>query len=236
MGDVLNVGGITKTSYTDIKQILFDAHHFLAVPIMLDNTAKNDDGVCLAGTPLAGDLLVRATPFVKAAVVGSTKGVYTIQITTAFEADETLVIDGVTYTAKAVESVAKREFAVGANAAAQVTSLAKMVVSANFVVTAASDKLTFTQKKAGYGDAPVASKEATTGVIGEVTEATAPVVGTSNAVGVLLHDVTLGAAGDKNAVMLIHGFVNYARLDSSVQALIQEAIKASLQPMVVFVQ
>lgn len=55
----------------------------------------------------------------------------------------------------------------------------------------------------------------------------------SNAVGVLLHDVDV-TAGENNGTLLIFGFVNTNRLDSTTKALITAEVKAAL-PMIKFV-
>ena len=55
---MFNNGSIKTQAYVYVKQILGN-DHFVAVGAVIDNTAKNSDGVCLAGTPLTGDLLVR---------------------------------------------------------------------------------------------------------------------------------------------------------------------------------
>ena len=68
-----------------------------------------------AGTPIFvnfGNLQADA-----AAAVGPTAGVFTLQITTAFAADEVITIAGVNYTCKAAEDVEGNKFA-GADAAA----------------------------------------------------------------------------------------------------------------------
>ena len=55
----------------------------------------------------------------------------------------------------------------------------------------------------------------------------------SNAVGILLHDVDV-TAGENNGTLLIFGFVNTNRLDSTTKALITAEVKAAL-PMIKFV-
>lgn len=62
-----NVGGVKSESYVNINQILGNTH-FIGLSVILDNTAKNAAGKCLAGTPLYGDLTKRdggANAFVK---------------------------------------------------------------------------------------------------------------------------------------------------------------------------
>lgn len=69
---MFNQSGITKTNLTNVRQILGN-EHYIAVSAIIDNTAKNSDGMCLAGTPLTGDLLKRAggaDAFTKAATTG----------------------------------------------------------------------------------------------------------------------------------------------------------------------
>lgn len=55
----------------------------------------------------------------------------------------------------------------------------------------------------------------------------------SNAVGILLHDVDV-TAGENNGTLLIFGFVNTNRLDSTTKALITADVKTAL-PMIKFV-
>ena len=55
----------------------------------------------------------------------------------------------------------------------------------------------------------------------------------SNAVGILLHDVDV-TTGENNGTLLIFGFVNTNRLDSTTKALITAEVKAAL-PMIKFV-
>ena len=59
--------------------------------------------------------------------------------------------------------------------------------------------------------------------------------GASNAVGVLLHDVDV-TDGAGNGALLIFGFVNTARLDSEVSALITAEVKTALTAKVTFVK
>ena len=69
---MFNQSGIVKTDLVNIRQILGN-EHYIAVSAIIDNTAKNSDGMCLAGTPLTGDLLKRtggADAFTKATTTG----------------------------------------------------------------------------------------------------------------------------------------------------------------------
>lgn len=66
------------------------------------------------------------------------------------------------------------------------------------------------------------------------TEASAGSSGVaSNAVGVLLHDVDV-TDGDNNGAILIFGFVNTNRIDSTTKGKLTEYVKAAL-PMIKFV-
>lgn len=56
----------------------------------------------------------------------------------------------------------------------------------------------------------------------------------SNAVGVLLHDVDV-TSGSANGTILIFGFVNTNRLDSTVKTLIDTAVKTALNGKVTFI-
>lgn len=65
---MFNAGGITSTEYVNIDQILANTN-FVAISAIIDNTAKNASGKCLAGTPLKGDFTKRdggANAFVEA--------------------------------------------------------------------------------------------------------------------------------------------------------------------------
>ena len=69
---MFNQSGIVKTDLVNIRQILGN-EHYIAVSAIIDNTAKNSDGMCLAGTPITGDLLKRAggaDAFTKATTTG----------------------------------------------------------------------------------------------------------------------------------------------------------------------
>ena len=69
---MFNQRGIVKTDLVNVRQILGN-EHYIAVSAIIDNTAKNSDGMCLAGTPLTGDLLKRAggaDAFTKATTTG----------------------------------------------------------------------------------------------------------------------------------------------------------------------
>lgn len=69
---MFNQSGIVKTDLVNVRQILGN-EHYMAVSAIIDNTAKNSDGMCLAGTPITGDLLKRGggtDAFTKAATTG----------------------------------------------------------------------------------------------------------------------------------------------------------------------
>ena len=69
---MFNNGKLVTEDVVNVRQILAN-EHFVAVGAILDNTAKNSDGKCLAGTPLTGDLLKRtggADAFTKATTTG----------------------------------------------------------------------------------------------------------------------------------------------------------------------
>jgi hypothetical protein len=244
---MLNKSGITKTTLTVPKQILANVELQSSVGCVVAQAAGEVVGgmrIVKAGTPVYGDLDARTTPFVAETTADTgTKGIYTVQITTPATAGDKLVIEGVNYEHAAAEDVAAKKFA-GANAAAQVTSLLKMVTTADFVVEAvsgATDKIKFTQKVAKTGDAPVvtATLAEDTGalVVGNVTEVTSADTGvqTSNANAVILHDVNV-TAGNANATVLIFGFVNTNMLDASVKAKITPAVKAALNAKVTFIK
>ena len=218
---MLNRSGITSTNYGNVKQILANVDLQASVGCIVPQSIGTDVGskkIAKAGTPIAVNFANLQADV--AAAVGPTPGVFTLQITTAFAADEKLTIEGVDYTCAATEDVAGKKFA-GANAAAQVTSLLKMVTTEDYDVAAvsgATDKLGFTQKVADVSDTagPTVSKTSTTGAIGSVTKVTDPSAGTTgNAV--LLHDVDV-TAGKANGTALYVGVVNVNRLDADVAA------------------
>jgi len=220
---MLNKSGVTKTTLTAPKQILANVELQASVGCIVPTTLGVTVGarkIVKAGTPISvnfGNLQADV-----AAAVGPTVGVFTLQITTAFAADEVITIAGVNYTCAAAEDVEGKLFA-GADAAAQITSLLKMVKTDKYVVAAVSgstDKLGFTQKVADVTDTtgPTVSKTSTTGVIGSVTKVTDPSAGTTgNAV--LLHDVDV-TAGKANGTALYIGIVNVNRLEADVRAMV----------------
>lgn len=55
---MLNVGGISTESIVNVDQILANTN-YVAISAIVDNTAKNAAGKCLAGTPLYGDFTHR---------------------------------------------------------------------------------------------------------------------------------------------------------------------------------
>lgn len=220
---MLNKSGITKTTYGAPTQILANVELQASIGCIVPqslvaNADANGKKIAKAGTPIVVDFSDRQADV--AATVGPTLGVFTLQITTAFAADEKLTIDGVDYTCAAAEDVDAKKFA-GATAAAQVTSLLKMVTTDKYnvgAVVGATDKIGFTQKTVDVSDTsgPTVSKTSSTGAIGAVTKTATPDAGTTgNAV--LLHDVDV-TGGKANGTALYFGIVNYNRLDPAVQA------------------
>lgn len=240
---MFNNSGVRKVTGAAPVQILANVQlqHSVGVVVAQGSTQAGADGrkIIKAGTPLAGNLSARVTPFTVAADSPTpTKGVYTVQITVAASVGDKITIEGVVYECAAEEAVATKKFA-GSTAAEQVTSLLKMVVCADFDVAAvsgATDKIGFTQKVPDATNTPTATvTQAVEGTmtIGDVAQVTEPVVGTSNdAVGVLLHDVDV-TAGNTNGTLLIFGFVNLNRLDAATRALITEEAQEAL-PMIKF--
>lgn len=220
---MLNRDGITTASYGNTTQILANVDLQASVGCIVPQSLvpeadANGKKIAKAGTPIVVNFENLQADV--AASVGPTLGVFTLQITTAFAADEVLTIDGVNYTCKATESVSDKQFA-GANAAAQVTSLLKMVTTEKYDVAAvsgATDKLGFTQKVVDVSDTsgPTVSKTSSTGAIGSVTKTETPDAGTT-ANAVLLHDVDV-TASKANGTALYFGVVNINRLDVNTQA------------------
>lgn len=217
---MLNKSGVSKETYGAPTQILANVELQSSIGCIVPQSLGATVGskkIVKAGTPIVLDFSNRQADAV--ATVGPTLGYFTVQITTAFAADEVITIAGTAYTCAAVEDVDNKKFA-GATAAAQVTSLLKMVTTTKYnvaAVTGATDKIGFTQKTVDTSDTtgPTITKTATTGAIGSVTKVTDPNAGTTgNAV--VLHDVDV-TAGKANATALLFGFVNFNRLDSDVQ-------------------
>lgn len=236
---MLNNTGITKKTAVGPNQILMFTDPQVGVSIMVNNTGidAGSDGrkIIKAGTPVTGDLTNRGSAFTKATTSSGTKGTWTCEITTAFAADEKIIINGVTYTKGSTQSATDKVF-VGDSATEQATSLVAIVSDANFTLTNSSGVITFTQKTAdASGSAPTVTKTATTGAIGDVTAGTSPVDGTNNAVGVLLHDVDV-TAGTNNATLLIFGFVDLNKLDDATAASIVGAVKTALNAKVTFLR
>ena len=113
---MFNNGPIETQAYVNVKQILGN-DHFVAVGAVIDNTAKNSDGVCLAGTTLTGDLLLRnggANAFTKATTTGSTGNetnsakfvlLHDVVFDGTNDANATVLIHGVIQKAKCDSSV-----------------------------------------------------------------------------------------------------------------------------------
>lgn len=220
---MLNRDGITTTSYGNSTQILANVDLQASVGCIVPQSLvpeadANGKKIAKAGTPIVVNFENLQADV--AASVGPTLGVFTLQITTAFAADEVLTIDGVNYTCAATEDVANKKFA-GAREADQVTSLLKMVTTEKYDVAAVSgalDKLGFTQKVVDVSDTsgPTVSKTSSTGAIGSVTKTETPDAGTT-ANAVLLHDVDV-TANKANGTALYFGVVNINRLDVDTQA------------------
>ena len=236
---MLNTTGIKKETAVSVNQILAFVEPQVSVGVIVNNTNVDagSDGrkIIKAGTPITGDLTARGSAFTKATTTTGTKGTWTCEITTAFAADEKIVINGVTYTKGTTQSADDKVFA-GSSATEQATSLVAIVSDANFTLTNSSGVLTFTQKTADEaGAAPTVTKTATTGAIGSVTAGTSAVNGVSNAVGVMLHDVDV-TSGNNNATLLIFGFVNLDRFDVATAALISGAVKTALNGKITFIR
>ena len=220
---MLNRDGVKVQNYGSGTQILANVDLQASVGCIVPQSLvaeadANGKKIAKAGTPIVVDFSNLQADV--AASVGPTLGVFTVQITTAFAADEKITIEGVDYTCAATEDVAGKKFA-GATAAAQITSLLKMVTTDKYDVAAvsgATDKLGFTQKVVDVSDTtgPTVTKTSSTGAIGSVTKVTTPDAGaTANAV--LLHDVDV-TAGKANGTALYFGVVNINRLDTATQA------------------
>ena len=120
-------------------------------------------------------LIDDGVPHYDAITTAEVKGTYTLAISTAFAKDEKVTIDGVEY--KCVEGTPGENEFKGADKNAQATSLVSALNRnlLDFIATAASGTITFTQRVGGVGAKPTASTTATTGAIGSVTNGTAGV-------------------------------------------------------------
>lgn len=106
-------------------------------------------------------------------------------------------------------------------------------VSMSIVVddTAGTEDSTTKRKIVKAGTPLTGSLDARTTAFTKASSTGSPA--TSNAVGILLHDVDV-TAGENNGTLLIFGFVNTNRIDSTTKALITAEVKAAL-PMIKFV-
>lgn len=64
---------------------------------------------------------------------------------------------------------------------------------------------------------------------------TLPTTASSNAIGILLHDVDV-TSGKANASVLISGFVDMAKVDNTTAALITAEVKAALKGLITFMK
>ena len=113
---MFNNGKLVTEDVVNVRQILAN-EHFVAVGAILDNTAKNSDGKCLAGTPLTGDLLKRtggADAFTKATTTGGSGSetnpakfvlLHDVVFDGTNDANATVLIHGVIQKAKCDSSV-----------------------------------------------------------------------------------------------------------------------------------
>lgn len=229
-----------KKDYTTPKQILFNVEHQVSTSCIVEDlvyVVEDGKKVVKAGTPMVASLTNRGVPtYTSVAAASAVAGVWELKIKTKFTADETLKIGEDTYTCKATESVADKQFA-GATAADQVTSLLKMVTLTGFVVAAVSgktDTIGFTQSTASKTVIPTASKSAAATAVIELNKVVEPIPA-ADAVGVLLHDVDV-TFGNANGTLLIHGFVNLDRVDETTQLLITADVIANLAGRILFLR
>lgn len=213
---MLNRPGIETMTLGAPAQILANVELQASVGCLVpQDLGASQDGklIANAGLPIKIDPANLQSPAIADGT--ETAAVWAFSITTAFAADESITVDGTTYTCKATENVGSKQFA-GTTAAEQATSLLKMLASSDYVFSAGtSAQILAAQKEASSTEtAPVVSKTSSTGAISEVTKVTAYAKAAGNAM--LLHDVdvTNGAA---NGTALIFGFVNFNRLAEAVQ-------------------
>lgn len=195
--------GFFKTEMTNIKQILFCTDPQVSVGIIVDDTNVDagDDGskIVKAGTPMYGSLLDRDTPFdiqtssvdAKAtATVGGTGGITAATVTAA---TFSTAVSGVNGTYEFVYRTSSED-----------------------PETAAW----YIHIPGGYAPATLATYgiEVTgTAVAGDTITVVFTAAYETAPVGVLLHDVDV-TAGSNNGTLLIFGFVNINRLDTTTAA------------------
>lgn len=97
---MFNVGGITKENVVNVSQILANTN-YVAISAIVDNTAKNANGMCLAGTPLYGDFTARdggSDAFVKETTSGTSNAncvlLHDIVFDGSNDANATILIKG----------------------------------------------------------------------------------------------------------------------------------------------
>ena len=223
---MLNRSGIEIVSLGAPVQILANASIFASVGCIvpqhfgIEDVAKK---IVYAGTPVFVDSESLQNPVV--ADGAEVPAAWAFSITTAFAADETLTVDGTTYTCKATENVGSKQFA-GSTAAEQVTSLLKMLSSDDYTFRAGPDDdlIEAWQKTPNATEtAPVISKTSSTGAISEIEKIAN--YNRTDANAVLLQDVDV-TAGDGNGAALILGIVNFNRLNAFVQNVVRTGVNA----------
>jgi hypothetical protein len=233
---MLNQTGFETTVGTNVPQILAFPKLRAAVGIRMSAASYDTVGtkkVVRAGTPVFVDLLQRGTTAIVATTTDSgTKGVYTVEVTTLAKKGDVITIEGINYTCDNTENLDSKTFA-GTTIALQVESLIRIIRTADFIVAASgTTKVQFTQKIALTGDivtAVAVQKISGQGIVISIATVTVAVTGTStsNAVGVLEHDVDV-TNGVANASLLIFGFVNVERLETSVINKLDAATRLAL--------
>lgn len=221
---MLNRSGIEVMSLGAPAQILANASVFASVGCIVPQYFGIEDGakkIAYAGTPVFVNPEGLQIPVIADGT--EAPAAWAFSITTAFAADESLTVDGTTYTCKATENVGSKQFA-GSTAAEQVTSLLKMLTSTDYTFKAGPDDdlIEAWQKTPSATEtAPVISKTSSTGAISEIEKVASYNRTEANAV--LLHDIDV-TAGDGNGAALILGIVNFNRLNAFVQNIIHTGV------------
>lgn len=109
---MLNRTGVRREKFGNVSQILFDVKNQTSVGIVVDDSAGTEEStgrkIVKAGTPLAGSLDARTTPFTAASGSGASNTAVGILLhdvdVTAGDANGTLLIRGSVNTARIDEA------------------------------------------------------------------------------------------------------------------------------------
>lgn len=209
---MLNQTGVTKVEGVTRKTILVDEKNSTAFSVVVSNDGVDagDDGrkIIKAGTPVYGNLTARNTAFTVSGESGDATATASVQGTGITAA----TVDADTF-GTAVSNIGDRYVFIAS--------------VADTVVTWTLDGTTVTLNTYGI--------EATgTAADGDkITVMYSPAAG-STPVGIILHDVDV-TKGTANSQVVVFGFIDISKLDTDVQAMITDEVKAGLK-MIQFVK